>query len=176
MAKYDEQFRRQLVAEYLEGAHGYQALGARYGLHGAMIQRWVASYRAHGDTGLAKKYGHYDARFKLRVLDQMRRDHLSYRQAAALFGIRNERNIPVWERLYDEGGLDALKPRRRGRPPKMPPAHPEPAAPQPTTPEERSREDLLKEIEYLRAEVAYLKKLDASIREEQHQKPRAKRK
>lgn len=176
MAKYDEPFRRQIVDEYLEGEDGYRTLGARYGLDATMIRRWVASYRAHGDAGLAKKYSHYDARFKLLVLEQMRRDNLSYRQAAALFGVRNERNIPLWERLYDEGGLDALKPRRRGRPPKMPTSRPEPVIRQPTTPDERSKEELLKEIEYLRAEVAYLKKLDALIREEQRQKPRAKRK
>ncbi len=42
--------------------------------------------------------------------------------------------------------------------------------PKPTeagTPDERSREELLKENEYLRAEVAYLKKLDALLAKKQ---------
>lgn len=65
-------------------------------------------------------------------------------------------------RLYHEGGFDALSPRRRGRPRKMATSLP----PKPTdagSPDERSREELLKENEYLRAEVAYLKKLDALL-------------
>ncbi len=52
---------------------------------------------------------------------------------------------------------------------------PEPIPPE-SKPDERTREQLLKENEYLRAEVAYLKKLDALIRAEQRQAPRAKRK
>lgn len=48
--------------------------------------------------------------------------------------------------------------------------------PKPTeagSPDERSREELLKENEYLRAEVAYLKKLDALL---QAKKPAAQKK
>ncbi|MNF15495.1 hypothetical protein D3C80_2181340 [compost metagenome] len=52
---------------------------------------------------------------------------------------------------------------------------PEPIPPE-SEPDQRTREQLLKENEYLRAEVAYLKKLDALIRAEQRQAPRAKRK
>ncbi|NKA06675.1 IS3 family transposase ISRso11 [Ralstonia solanacearum] len=51
---------------------------------------------------------------------------------------------------------------------------PQPAA-QPAQ-DERSREDLLKENECLRAEVAYLKKLDALLRAKQQQAPKKKRK
>jgi transposase len=67
-----------------------------------------------------------------------------------------------------------LMPRRRGRPPKMATSHP--PQPQPSedgAPDERPREELLKEIEYLRAEVAYLKKLDALL---QSKKPAASKK
>lgn len=56
----------------------------------------------------------------------------------------------------------------------------QPKQPLPPTPEPaqdgRSREDLLKENEYLRAEVAYLKKLDALLRAKEQAAPRKKRK
>ncbi|MBR8304779.1 IS3 family transposase, partial [Burkholderia dolosa] len=73
-------------------------------------------------------------------------------------------------------GFAALLPRPKGRHPKMSTSPlPEPAPPE-SEPDTRTREQLLKEVEYLRAEVAYLKKLDALIRAEQRQTRRAKRK
>lgn len=175
MTKYDERFRRRVVQAYLAGEAGTKTLAHRYGVGRTMVRRWVASYREHGEQGLRKKHSHYDARFKLSVLQRMRRDELSYAQVAALFGIRNERSIPIWERLYHEGGIDALAPRRRGRPPKMI-TSPPPKSPDDTVQKEPSREELLKEIVYLRAEVAYLKKLDALLQSKKQAAPRKKRK
>lgn len=70
--------------------------------------------------------------------------------------------IKDWKRRYDEGGLDAPNPTPRGRPKKM--TTPEPLDPVPAQNEEtRTVEQLRKENEYLRAEVAYLKKLKALL-------------
>ncbi|OOB01196.1 helix-turn-helix domain-containing protein, partial [Burkholderia cenocepacia] len=162
MTKYNEQFRQRIVDEYLAGGIGIKSLAARHGVGRTVIRRWVASYREHGSAGLHKKHTHYDAQFKLSVLQRMWQDELSYGQVSALFDIRGAGSVAGWERLYHKGGIDALSPRRRGRPRKMATSLP----PKPTeagTPDERSREELLKENEYLRAEVAYLKKLDALL-------------
>lgn len=175
MTKYDERFRRRVVQAYLAGEAGTKTLAHRYGVGRTMVRRWVASYREHGEQGLRKKHSHYDARFKLSVLQRMRRDELSYAQVAALFGIRNERSIPIWERLYHEGGIDALTPRRRGCPPKMT-TSPPPKSTDDTVQKEPTREELLKEIVYLRAEVAYLKKFDALLQSRKQAAPRKKRK
>lgn len=166
MTKYNEQFRQGIVDEYLAGGIGIKSLAARHGVGRTVIRRWVASYREHGSAGLRKKHTHYDAQFKLSVLRRMWRDELSYAQVSALFDIRGAGCVVGWERLYHEGGIDALSPRRRGRPRKMTASLP----PKPTEsdkPDERSREELLKENEYLRAEVAYLKKLDALLAKKQ---------
>ncbi|AJY07150.1 transcriptional regulator [Burkholderia vietnamiensis] len=175
MAKYDERFRLQVVREYLEGEASTRTLAARYGVGRTVIRRWVASYREHGVAGLRRKVGQYDARFKLSVLQRMQRDGLSYGQTAAVFDIRSVGHVSTWERLYHEGGFDALSPRRRGRPRKMATSLP----PKPTeagSPDERSREELLKENEYLRAEVAYLKKLDALLQAKKQAAQKKKRK
>lgn len=69
-----------------------------------------------------------------------------------------------------KGGIEALMPKPRGRAVTMkqkPPAEPFDLRDTPTV------EQLLKENEYLRAEVAYLKKLDALI---QAKKPAAQKK
>jgi transposase len=70
---------------------------------------------------------------------------------------RNASCLWDWERRYETGGIDALTPRRRGRPRSMPepPISQEPQASQ--SDEAKSREELLAELNYLRKENAYLK-------------------
>lgn len=175
MAKYDEPFRLQVVQEYLNGGASTRTLASHYGVGRTVIRRWVASYREHGVAGLRRKVGHYDAQFKLSVLQRIQRDGLSYGQAAALFDIRSAGHVATWTRLYHDGGIDALSPRRRGRPRKMATSLP-PKPTEPEAPDERTREELLKENEYLRAEVAYLKKLDALLQAKKQAAQKKKRK
>lgn len=80
---------------------------------------------------------------------------------AALFDLRGGNSVvTTCERQYHEGGLDALKPKPRGRPKTMP--APETLTPLPPDAQDRRpREALLEDVKYLRAEVAYLKKLKA---------------
>jgi transposase len=164
MAKYDEEFKRAVVEEYLSGSLGYQSLASRCGVNHATIKGWVDAYRQHGDSVLRKKYSHYSAGFKLSVLKRMWQQELSYRQVVALFDLRGGGGVvSAWERQYHKGGLDALEPKPRGRPKMMKtPVTPVPVSVQPQ--DTRTLEDLRKENEYLRAEVAYLKKLDALVR------------
>jgi len=146
---------------------GTPALSKKYGVSDSVLRRWIRAWQHHGEAGLRKKYEAYSAEFKLNVLRRMWHDELSYQQVSALFDLRETSGVSRWERQYHEGGIDALKPRPKGRPPHMsqPKQDPQPT-PEPTQ-DERPREDLLKENEYLRAEVAYLKKLDALLRAKQ---------
>jgi transposase len=167
MSRHSACFKRSVVDCYLLGDESYASTGAVHGVDAATVRKWVALYRAHGAAGLAKKFSHYDAAFKLSVLRRMWEDGLSCREAAAAFNIRNAACLPVWERLYETGGIDALRPRRRGRPRLMPPDPPEPQERQAAMhgDEARSREELLAELSYLRMENAYLKKLEALTRD-----------
>lgn len=164
MAKYDEGFKKQVVQDYLAGVGGYRVLGSKHGVDQAIVRLWVDRYRQHGDAGLRRKSSHYSGQFKLSVLQHMWQEELSYRQVVTLFDLRGGSGvISAWERLYYEGGLDALKPKPRGRPKEMKPPKPtKPAASQAT--DTRTVQELRQENEYLRAEVAYLKKLDALVR------------
>jgi transposase len=100
-------------------------------------------------------------------------NELSYGQAAALFNIRSPGSLSVWEREYRRAGLDALVGRPRGRPKSMPvPLPPE----QKPDDDKRPREELLAELDYLRMENAYLKKLRALVQARQNQTPPQKRK
>jgi transposase len=116
----------------------------------------------HGAKGVRdRERKFFSADFKLKVLGRMRKEMLSYRQTAALFDIRNRDIIAVWERAYAEGGFAALHPHWSKRRSVM-----EKRTDQNSTGEDpddatRSRQELLEELEQLRVENAYLKKLKA---------------
>ena len=164
MAKYSPSFKREVVDAYLEGSAGYKAIAARFGLHKKLVEVWVAHFRQEGQAGLERgQHRQLTAEFKLQVLQHMWREELSYGQTQALFGIRNKTGVATWERQYNEGGIEALKPRPKGRQPAMPKPEPPPVPPVSIPDRNATHEDLLKENAYLRAEVAYLKKLDALV-------------
>lgn len=156
MIKYAEQFKLKVVKHYLKGPMGYGRLGAHYGVASPHIRNWVAAYRLHGIEGLRRKVARYDAKFKLSVLQYMWDNGLSNRQAAAHFNVRNPTSIGNWETRYREGGVAAL-----ARPIHVPSMKAPISKPEPKPDHERSREELLKELEYLRMENEVLKKLEA---------------
>lgn len=163
MAKYDERFKLQVVQNYVQGRRGFKELAHQFGLDHGMVRRWIKAHEQHGLEGLRRKSGHYSAQFKLAALQWMWKEDASANQAIARFDIRGGVSvIKDWKRRYDEGGLDALNPKLRGRPKKMTTREPlDPVLPQ--NEETRTVEQLRKENEYLRAEVAYLKKLKALL-------------
>jgi transposase len=164
MSRHSESLKRSVVKRYLSGTESYASTGIIHGVDAATVRKWVAAYQAHGDWGLCRKRSRYDAAFKLSVLQRMWNERLSYRQTAALFNIRNAGCLAGWERLYHAGGIEALAPRPEGRPrsmPKPPAPEPPPAQPAARNDEAKSREELLAELNSLRMENAYLKKLEA---------------
>jgi transposase len=104
----------------------------------------------------------------------MWRNALSHGQAATEFNIRNPADVGTWERGYRSGGWEALLPAARGRPKQMPVPVKKPVTP--ADDPHRSREELLTELNYLRMENAYLKKLRALVLAQQKATAPKKRK
>ena len=103
----------------------------------------------------------YTPEFKIKVVETMHREKLSYRETARQFDISNSR-VTAWERIYLEEGAEGLYAERRGRrstgrPPKI-----------------KKEEDLIAEVQRLRAENAYLKKLNALVAERVQQEKKHK--
>ena len=78
MTKYNEQFKLMVVQRYLSGTAGYQLLSEWHGVGHSMVRRWGDLYGQHGAAGLAKKFSHYSAEFRLSVLQHMWDNDLSY--------------------------------------------------------------------------------------------------
>lgn len=175
MAKYDESFKLKMVQKYLEGGVSNRALAEQAGLHASLLRQWTNSYQAHGIDGLRKKFSRYSVKFKLHVLAHAKQQELSDKQAAVIFELRGGGDVVArWRRLYDQGGAQALHPKPRGRPPKMPTSKPTPAAPGQTK-DSQTVESLRKENEALRAEVAYLKKLEALVQASRQAAPKGRK-
>lgn len=164
MEKYSEQTKLDAVKAYRSGQLGLTATAKQMNVGVSSLRKWVAGYRANGVAGVQTKVREfYNLEFKLAVLQRARDENLSNRQAAAVFNIRNFNIIAAWERAYEADGMAGLVPRRTGRrkSPTEPDSAPLPQVPVDTT---RSREDLLDELNSLRAENAYLKKVRALVR------------
>ena len=179
MTQYTTDFKLAVVQRYLEGTMGYRMLAKHFKIpNHSLVERWVGFFRSHGKDGLIRKRSSYDAAFKFSVLQHMWDNKLSMGQAATAFNIRRHATVGAWERAYQQGGMEALQP----RPTRKPGMQPEQNKSEPVEVEDnRSREELLDELLHLRAEVAYLKKLDALVRSQTQSKtlskaPRKKRK
>lgn len=106
----------------------------------------------------------YTAEFKIKVVETMQKEKLSYSEAARQFEISDHHIVARWERIYLEEGEDGLRVERRGRKstgrtPKL---------------KKEVEEDLIAEVQRLRAENAYLKKLNALVTERVRQEKKRK--
>ena len=112
----------------------------------------------------------YSPEFKISVIMDMRENHLGYCETVRKYGLGSTQSggaihtLHRWERIYLEEGAAGLMEERRGRKstgrPKKKPL------------DKSVEEDLIAENqrlkernEYLEAELAYIKKLDALVRE-----------
>jgi len=170
VSRHSTAFKIQIAKACLSGG-GAKGLGRRYRVPHSKVRLWAKLYQVHGTQGLAKKFSHYSAKFKRSVLRRMWAKSLSYTDTAAIYNIRNPSCLANWERLYREGGMEALRPRRRGRRKAMS-DHKDRPPPAERSDADRSREELIAELNELRMENAYLKKLDALVQARQAPKGR----
>lgn len=107
----------------------------------------------------------YTPEFKQVVVETMREEKLSYSETERRFGVVRSR-ITAWERIYLEEGAEGFRLERRGRGSKGRP-------PKGLKPE--VEEDLLAEVQRLRAENDYLKNLQALVLENERRQRRKRR-
>ena len=106
----------------------------------------------------------YTPEFKEEVLKTMKEEHLGYRETAERFGIYHKR-VMDWERIYLEEGPEGFRIERRGRG----------NTGRPRKLSKEVEEDLLAEVQRLRAEVEYLKNLQALVMEDERRQCKGRR-
>lgn len=109
------------------------------------VRNWAKLAEKHGDDAVdcGGRHKAYSADFKLAAIMRVEAGE-SARDAAVSLGITNHYLILEWAKAYRLGGLDGLKSKPKGRKPKSMP--------------KKKKQTRDEELEYLRAENAFLKK------------------
>ena len=158
-SKYRLEFKVSCVEKIKKNDLSIHSLAQEVGLDATVVRKWKRFYDLYGIEGLQRRSNRrYDVKFKLRVLETIKAQDLSLKQAAARFNIAAESSITNWRSAYEKSGILGLQNKPKGRPAIMSDyQRKKKKSGKPLTREE----ELLLENERLRAEIDFLKKLDA---------------
>lgn len=155
MSKYSKEFKLKVAKHYVSGQDGTPGTADKFSVPRSLVRNWVDVYECLGSKGFSPRYVRRTADSKIAILRQIQSESLSLREACRRFDIAAASSILVWQKQYAQGDLVALERKCRERPP-MNPFKP------PTKPlSELTQAELARYVEYLQAENAYLKKLEA---------------
>lgn len=153
-------FEEKLKAVSLvcEDRLSFLAAGRNIGASKSTVLAWVQLVREHGIEALRERHNSerhsYPGEFKLKVVEYMHENKMSCYSAAAYFKVAKTQ-IQRWDRIYYEEGVKALLEERRGKKKGL-------RKPRKNVGENK---ELLAELEQLRMENEYLKKLNALVQE-----------
>jgi len=123
----------------------------------SQVRRWTRIYDVLGEAGLEHGKPTLDVDQRFGLIKRVENGE-SYTSAALSAGIGADVLIR-WHKIYRESGIDGLQSLKRGKPPM------DKKKPEQKKDSEKTREELLEELEYVRAENEYLKKLSALVQE-----------
>ena len=146
---------RERAVNLIERGYGKRSLASALAISVNAAEKWIYTYRATGKEAfldMESKRRKYDYEVKLAAARDYVDEGLTRQEVMSKHGIANLSQLKTWAKAYREGGAEALRPKPKGGPKKA-----DGQAPGPATQEQ----GLEAENRRLRAEVAYLKKLQA---------------
>jgi transposase len=163
--KYDYAFKLRCVEEVLNKYCSVNSVAKANGFSHVELNKWIGFYIKYGKEGLMPRFKNqiYSVNFKLKVIKAIEKKSLSLDEACLTFNITTKSTIISWQRKYKEEGLAGLELKPKGRPVSMNFKRKKKKSDKPLTREE----ELLRELEYLRAENEILKKFNALVQAEQ---------
>lgn len=189
MFKYSVEFKFKVVKYVVYGKHSYREAARKFNIHQEQIRVWTNRYKAYGKNGLVPKpIQKYDGQFKVDVVEYMYANQLSFEKTAIHFKLPSSTNVVLWKQMYDKKGAQYLLNNRniaidRVRVNRM--KNKKNKSSENTSKSinsisksslkyDKSHEELLKEIEDLRMENDYLKKLQALVQKRTSQQKKKK--
>lgn len=153
MSKHHRAFKLELAkrAENESSRH----LSRQCHVSSRQIRYWSLVYRFHGANSFLHLERPYTLNFKIGALMTMRENDWSIGYTSAYFDLSSPSLLSNWQKLYSLGSISNLRPKQKGRRRmKRDSSKPKPS-------EQMTEKELREELDYLRAENAVLKKLEA---------------
>lgn len=173
MSRFSSEDKHAAVHRYLHEKISYRTLSVEVGVDHSVLRYWVKLVEHHGNKAFAFPYTKYSRAFKLEVIQFIIENNYSIREASALFHIPDSSMVRRWKKKWDIGCVDALEPSGKGHNPmssnKKKNTNTKPS-------DQDSIQAMQEELEYLRTENAYLKKLKALVQEKESSQNKKKRK
>jgi transposase len=160
LSKFSLTLKKEAIHQYLLGSAGVKSIARTLGINHEVLRMWIKQYEYHGEKAFEKSYTAYTVPFKLDVLHYLNENGTSPNEAAVIFNISSPGIIRKWRSQFNANGIDALKPKQKGRH-RMTDKRKKGIVKQVAA--EGSVEALQAELERLRMENAYLKKLNALV-------------
>ena len=168
---YPAEFIIELISEYEKREESIAAIAETYGVPFNTLKFWIKEYHKKGyeafiGNNKRKHHQTYAGSFKQRVISYWcEHPELSQYAVAERFSVgRNA--VRNWKKIYDEKGYDGLLHEKRGVKKDF---RKKMASVKEDTDQTAKIRILEEEVEYLRAENEYLKKLNALTREKASQ-------
>lgn len=176
--KFSVQEKLSALKSILAGRESCASAAKKIGSKGNTVQRWLIVYNKYGVAGLSMRPGVYSGDFKVIVVRYLLKNRLSLAQTAIYFGIPNDSVVYCWLKIYQRTGISGLlKGQAKGRKKTAILKKTERKVRKTNSVSADSADHiavLQKEVEYLRAENAFLKKLEALIQQEKPMKAQSK--
>ena len=163
--RFTKEFKLECIRKYKAGEYIDDPGGCKHKTFWNTVLEWVRIYDALGDVGLEHIKPKRNWQDKMDMIQRVL-DGESIKSVAYSNGIKGSL-LSKWYKIYQEFGVDGLKLDRRGRP------HKTMKKPKISN-EVKTKEELEKELEYLRAENEYLKKLNALVQKRKDRQPKKK--
>ena len=159
MTKFTNDQKIEAVTRYQNGPESMRDIAKSLGTDESVVRNWIKQFQYHGLAAFEKSYTSHTAQFKMDVLNYMNENGVSSNEAAAIFKISSPALIRKWRIQLKTSGDDALFSKKKGRPSMKKETNKQPKQ----VLVEGSPEAFQAEIDRLRMENEYLKKLNALV-------------
>lgn len=176
MFKHPFEFKYEIVQYVIFGKHSYHQASQKYKIHQEQIRVWCNRFKSLGEEGLKpQKIKKYDGNFKVKVVEYMYANHLSFEKTAVYFKLPSSTIIVLWKQMYDEKGREYLLNNRSIAMDRVKVSYMKKSKNQKSYDlMNQNKEELLKKIEDLQMENDYLKKLQALVQKRTNQQKKKK--
>ncbi|WP_267740351.1 transposase [Myroides injenensis] len=171
--KYNYEFKLRLVTKILEGEHSLRGLAKEQSIMPSNLIYWIKLYKSYGEQGLQGVFhSNFTIEEKVSIIQDYQKTGLSLMDTCVKYRISNPSVLLQWIRKFEHEGFKGLVDNRGAHfrknkiNTKMTKKNTIPGIKDSMT----DLEKLKIENEYLRAELDYLKKLEALAQSKQAKK------